>query len=228
MSEFWTTTFKRIEVSMLTSTAYHPQTDGQSERTNQIIEIALRFSPYCEPRAGVRYSLTHKQNQTTSRNFSTGFALNELAYGFKVNDAVKLLADHPPEQYDRLRLIKREGAGAAMAFASAVSKTRYDQSHRPAKITPGSMVSLRLHQGYTIHGLSDKKLSSQRVGLFKVVEAVGKQTCRLELPPIVRIHPVIFIAQLEPATPEKDHYNRHSTVDPPPVTDAHTESTAPS
>src|SRR5207248_1883134 len=43
MSEFWKTTFNKLSISMLTATAYHPQTDGQSERTNQIIEIALRF-----------------------------------------------------------------------------------------------------------------------------------------------------------------------------------------
>ena len=43
MSEFWRTTFRQLDISMLTSTVYHPQTDRQSERTNQTIKIALRF-----------------------------------------------------------------------------------------------------------------------------------------------------------------------------------------
>ena len=35
--------FDRLGTKLLMSTAYHPQTDGLSERTNQTIEIALRF-----------------------------------------------------------------------------------------------------------------------------------------------------------------------------------------
>ena len=43
LSEFWTTIFRKLSVSLLYSTAYHPQTDGTSERTNQTAEITLRF-----------------------------------------------------------------------------------------------------------------------------------------------------------------------------------------
>ena len=35
--------FEKLGVQLLYSTAYHPQTDGQSERTNQTVKIALRF-----------------------------------------------------------------------------------------------------------------------------------------------------------------------------------------
>lgn len=43
LSKFWTVLFTRLVVKLLYSTAYHPQTDGSSERTNQTVEIALRF-----------------------------------------------------------------------------------------------------------------------------------------------------------------------------------------
>jgi len=43
MSAVWRTLFNRLGTKLLHSTAYHPQTDGQSERTNQIVEIALRY-----------------------------------------------------------------------------------------------------------------------------------------------------------------------------------------
>jgi hypothetical protein len=43
MSKLWQTLLDLLGVVMLISTTYHPQTDGQSERTNQIMEIALRF-----------------------------------------------------------------------------------------------------------------------------------------------------------------------------------------
>jgi hypothetical protein len=43
VSEFWKALFQKSNTKILTSTAYHPQTDGQSERSNQTIEIALRY-----------------------------------------------------------------------------------------------------------------------------------------------------------------------------------------
>jgi hypothetical protein len=42
LGEFWTSLFKILRTDLLVTTAYHPQADGQSERTNQIVEIALR------------------------------------------------------------------------------------------------------------------------------------------------------------------------------------------
>lgn len=43
ISKFWAKLFARLEVKLLYSTVYQPMTDCSSERTNQIIEIALCF-----------------------------------------------------------------------------------------------------------------------------------------------------------------------------------------
>ena len=43
MSSFWRQVFQKLGTKILASTAYHPQTDGQSKRTNQTVEIGLRF-----------------------------------------------------------------------------------------------------------------------------------------------------------------------------------------
>ncbi|MCO5598177.1 hypothetical protein L7F22_052269 [Adiantum nelumboides] len=39
---FWTSLFKSLGTNLLFSSAYHPQTDGQTERVNQILEEILR------------------------------------------------------------------------------------------------------------------------------------------------------------------------------------------
>ena len=49
MSDFWKAVFRKLRTAILTFTAWHPQTDGQSERTNQTIEIALRFHVTAHP-----------------------------------------------------------------------------------------------------------------------------------------------------------------------------------
>jgi hypothetical protein len=42
ISNFWRELFKHYKTTLLTSTAYHPQTDGQIERVNQCLEMFLR------------------------------------------------------------------------------------------------------------------------------------------------------------------------------------------
>ncbi len=70
LSQFWTTLFTKLGVDLMYSTAYHPQTDGASERTNQTVEIAIRFrivtlkKPECWPDTMV--AITSKLNNTIS------------------------------------------------------------------------------------------------------------------------------------------------------------------
>lgn len=149
-------------------------------------------------------------------------APNELYYGFKVADVTSmLLADPslPEEAFHKLRLIKREEADDAMAFASTIIKARYDSKHLAIDLKEGSEVFLKLHHGYSIPGLANRKLSQQRVGPFKVLAKVGPLAYRLELPPVMRIHPVISVAQLEPAASVSgpDRYGRRINLEPPPV-----------
>jgi hypothetical protein len=82
---------------------------------------------------------------------------------------------------------------------------------------PGDMVFLRLHQGYTVPSIRSKKLAIQRCGPFKVVKKVGNLAYRLELPEDMKIHPVISVAQLEPAPVGPDPYDRPKPDHPPSV-----------
>ena len=44
IGHFWTQLFKLYKVNLTLSTAYHPQTDRQSERVNQCLEMFFRCS----------------------------------------------------------------------------------------------------------------------------------------------------------------------------------------
>lgn len=152
-------------------------------------------------------------------NFFTGFASNELAYGFRVNDNVNLLEDLPPQDFEKLRLIKREAADEAIAFANVMTKARYDGKHTPLNLKEGDEVYLRLHHGYKIPGEGNRKLHQQRVGPFSVISKVGNLAYKLNLPPIMKIWPVVSVAQLEPTPEGNDPYRRLRPTNPPPVED---------
>ena len=89
-SELWKTLFHALGTKLLTSTAYHPQTDGLSERTNQNVEIALRFLIT----SGVSWPKALPALQSAFMNTSsavTGASPNQILYGFNTRDRIGLL-----------------------------------------------------------------------------------------------------------------------------------------
>lgn len=46
LTKFWTMFFKKLNVKLFYSTAYHSQLDSSSKKTNQTVKIALRFFVY--------------------------------------------------------------------------------------------------------------------------------------------------------------------------------------
>ena len=104
-----------------------------------------------------------------------------------------------------------------MTFANVVNKARYNQNHRIIinVIQPKFMIYLKFHQKYILLGLINKKLSNQRIELFKIIETMNKfkQAFKLKLSSIMKIHSVIFIAQLKSITSSSDSYNRNFVFD---------------
>ena len=49
-SNFWKSLMAGLETKLLSSTTYHPQTNGQTERVNQILEEMLRMHVMHQPR----------------------------------------------------------------------------------------------------------------------------------------------------------------------------------
>ena len=76
---------------------------------------------------------------------------------------------------------------------------------------------LRLYKGYHIPFITSRKLSTQRIGPFKVLEKVDKLAYRLKLPPHWKIYPIISIAHLE-LYPGSNPYNHPRPAHPTTIT----------
>ena len=213
LADLWQAIFQRLGVSLLYSTAYHPQTDGQSERTNQSIEIALRhYIATLDDPADWPDILGDLQNtNNNSISASTTKTPNEIVYGFTPVRNTDLSVPTKEQSTLPIPMLVRREASDAIAFAQINAKIAYDRKHRPISMKEGDYALLRLHKGYNIPSTKvlGRKLSQQYAGPFKVLAKVGNLAYRLKLPEHWQIHPVFSIAQLEPCPdPTKDPFTR--------------------
>lgn len=215
LSDLWSAIFKKLGVELLYSTAYHPQTDGSSERTNQTAEIALRFylNSMEDPTQWLKVLPEMQALLNNSVSATTNKSPNEISYGFQPNRPLDLLREATRDlQQPSLARIE---AADAIIFAQTNQKHHYDRKHQPMYLAEGDWAYLRLHKGYSIPSTEalGKKLSQQYVGPFEVLEKVGKLAYRLGIPDEWKIHPVFSIAQLEPA-PGPDPHRRPRPTHP--------------
>ena len=81
MSRFWKSLHKLTGVKIKMSSAYHPQTDGASERTNKTVNQCLRFHVERNQKGWVRALPRVRFHIMNSVNASTGFSPFQLHIG---------------------------------------------------------------------------------------------------------------------------------------------------
>ena len=227
LSEFWQGLFAMAKTKLLASTAYHPQTDGQSERTNQTTEIALRY-----------YVSTHQDDWpdhlpsiqaaiNTSVSKSTGKTPFEVLYGFNPRHALDLVTEDKTvaDDWAELREAVRKDAIDSIVHAQQEWIKHSDPKRQNLSFQVSDKVFLRLstgknQSGYTLPSRVKPKLSQQRAGPFEITKVVGHNAYQLKLPTSWRIHDVISVVYLDPAPKGKDPYDRTPEPLPPVIKNA--------
>jgi hypothetical protein len=101
LARFWQVIFKKLGMKMLTAAAYHPQTDGQSERTNQTVEIAIQYFITANDDHEWTDALPYiKSVINNSPNASTGLTPLEIIHGFRLNhNTLSFLNELAPKDF---------------------------------------------------------------------------------------------------------------------------------
>ena len=81
ISRFWKALLRLTGVKAKMSTAYHPQTDGASERTNKTVIQSLRYHVEHNQKGWARALPIVRFNLMNTVNASTGFSPFQLRYG---------------------------------------------------------------------------------------------------------------------------------------------------
>jgi hypothetical protein len=201
-SHFWKAVMSLLGTQLNMSTAYHPQSDGQTERANRTVEDMLRGfvgprqDDWCKYLGIVEFAYNNSVQATTKH---TPFYLNHgrhphtpLSTAVPKRSAVPSAAEHVGELQQVLLSAKSNISSAQQRQKSYADKKRRDH---PFQV--GDLVLLAVRQNQLPPGLSSK-LSAKYIGPFSILDIVGVNAFKLELPADMRIHPVFHVSQLKP------------------------------
>jgi Integrase zinc binding domain len=192
VADFMTELYRLLGITVALSTAYHPQTDGQTERVNQELEQYLRL-------------FTNEQQS----DWDDYLPLGEFSYNNHVHLSMQqtpFLLDtgchprmgfEPLEQRSAIEAINEftdcmakglEEAKAALTRAQDEYAKYYDRCRLPAPMFKvGDKVWLDASDIHTTRPLA--KLAHRRLGPYKIEKAIGHGSYRLHLPPSLSYTP---------------------------------------
>ncbi|KAK8987271.1 hypothetical protein V6N11_027027 [Hibiscus sabdariffa] len=210
-SRFWQALHDALGTSLNFSTAFHPQTDGQSERVIQILEDMLRgcvidfrgswedFLPLAEFAYNNSYQVSIRMatyEALYGRKCRTPICWTEL-YDRKIlgpeliqetEDTVRLIRDRLKQAFDR-------------------QKSYADRRRKDIEFAVGDQVFLKVSSWKKVLRFGrNGKLSPSFIGPYRILERVGTVAYRLELPPqLSRIHNVFHVSMLRQYRPDPSH-----------------------
>ena len=212
-SSFWARICDRLGMVQGMSSAFHPQTDGQTERMNSVLEDMIRH--YTSDRqdnwdkllACAEFAVNNSYNKSIK---STPFYLN---YGdhpdtpLTVNISTSGVpgADQFAESLQHtVQQAKRDISAAQQRQAHYANKTRQE-----IVFTQGQKVLLNTKNiTFTKTGrVGSKKFMPKYIGPFLVDKMVGKAAVKLQLPATYRIHNVFHVSLIKP-------YNESGNIHP--------------
>lgn len=203
VSRFWKSLHNALGTKLNFSTAYHPQSDGQSERVIQILEDMLRASVLDFNEKWEEALPLVKFAYNNSYQSSIKMAPYEALYGRRCRSPIcweeigerKYLGPELVQQAEeKLRIIREH-----LKAAQNRQKKQADLKRREVELKPGDFVYLKVSpkKGTRRFGLRGK-LSPRYVGPFQITDKVGAVAYRLDLPPnLSGIHNVFHVSTLK-------------------------------
>jgi hypothetical protein len=202
-SRYWKKLHESLDTRLNFSSAYHPQTDGQTERTNQVLEDMLRA---CALKHGGSWdkSLPYAEfSYNNSYQASLKMSPFEALYGRKCRTPLYWdqtgerqlfgpeIIQEAEEQVQQIRENLRTAQSRQKSYA--------DTRRRLLEFKEGDYVYLKVSPLKGMRRFKVKgKLSPHFIGPFLILKRVGEVAYQLELPDhLADVHNVFHVSQLK-------------------------------
>ena len=199
-SRLWEALLPLLQIRPCRSTAYHPQSDGQTERVNQTMEQYLRcYSNSAQDRWASDLSLA-QFSYNNSVHSSTGMSPFEANLGYSPSFALgPKIASEVPAATELVAHLKKvhQQVSASLSKAIAAYKKAADKSRRPAPdYQVGSLVMLSA-SNIKIK-VPTRKLGPKRLGPFTITKDLKNGSFTLDVPPQWGLHNTFHTSLLSP------------------------------
>jgi hypothetical protein len=228
-SLFWHELMRLMGTKLHMTSAFHPQSDGQTEAANRVIVMYLRCFTGDRPRQWLRWLPWAEYVYNMAYQSSLRETPFRVVYG---HDPPTIRSYEPGET--RVAAVardmeEREAFLADVRYrleqAQIVQKQHYDRHHRQVSYQVGDWALLRLRHR-TMSSLPQAttgKLKPRYIGPYRVAELINDVAVRLDLPPQARIHDVFHVSALKkfsgvpPSIPPALPPIHHGVVTPEPA-----------
>jgi len=220
VSRFWQTLCTRLGIKSKLSTAFHPATDGQTERVNAMLEQYLRA--YVNYQQDDWHTWIAQAEFAHNAHTSETTGISPFFANYAYHPPLEIMLpnpEDPPEQerldfastMNTLHTVMRE----EMRYTQELHQEQADKKRLPAPaLKVGDWVWLSAKNIRA--NRPAKKLDQKWIGPYPISALVGTRAYRLILPANLKIHPVFNINLLEPVTSEPP-IPGHIIAPPPPL-----------
>ena len=201
------------------SMAYHPQTDGQTERTNQELEQYLRMyvnyrqNNWSEWLATAEFAFNNKVHTVTKMSlFKVNYG-RELRMSFDIRKKEK---NKKAEEFAREMKERHEEARAALVRSQEEMKRQTDRSRKEAEEYRVGDKVLISTKDFSVELMKRamKKLMEKFIRPYVVKKIVSENAVELELLVSLRIHPVVNVRRI---VKYREQVEGQKKIPPPPV-----------
>ena len=204
VSHFWRTLWRRMGSKLQFSSAYHPQTDGQTEVVNRSLGNLLRSLVGDSPRqwdlvlAQAEFAYNQSQNRTTGRSpFQIVYGRNPIT----PLDLVPIpITEHfssdGEEQAKRIREL-HEQVRQRIIQQNDKYKLRADRRRKKVVFQEGDLVWIHLRKE-RFPGGRWGKLQPRADGPFRILKRINDNAYKVDLPGQYNVSATFNVADLSP------------------------------
>ena len=206
-SEFFRSLMTELRTKLCLSTAYHPQSDGNTERCHRTIEAILRAFVHDDHEAWHENLVLAEFAYNNNVHTSTGFSPFMANYGYDPSTPLNLIdppvdtSTGPGSDAKNTRNLNKllnvhQLIVEQLKIAKAVQKHYADKSRTPMEFKVGDYVLLST-QNLKLLNQPSKKFKNRYIGPYRIKTKVSPQAYELDLDAeLHRVHPVFHISLL--------------------------------